>query len=40
MKVFIGLDRRQVWLAGVTTNPNGPWVTQQAHNLAMTLAAR
>ena len=37
---FIGLDRRQVWLAGITANPNGPWVTQQARNLAMSLAAR
>jgi hypothetical protein len=40
MKVFIDFDRRQVWLAGVTANPNGPWVTQQARNLAMSLAGR
>jgi putative transposase len=37
---FIELDRRRVWLGGVTANPNGPWVTQQARNLAMTHAGR
>jgi putative transposase len=26
-----------VWLAGITTNPDGPWVTQQARNLLMQL---
>jgi len=25
----IELDRRRVWLAGITTNPTGPWVAQQ-----------
>ncbi len=34
---FIGLDRRQVWLAGVTAHPNTAWVTQTARNLSMTL---
>lgn len=33
---FIELDRRQVWLAGVTAQPNTGWVTQAARNLAMT----
>jgi hypothetical protein len=30
---FIELDTRRVHLAGVTANPDGAWVTQQAHNL-------
>jgi hypothetical protein len=30
---FIELDTRLVHLAGVTTNPDGAWVTQQARNL-------
>jgi putative transposase len=34
---FIELDTRRVHLAGVTTNPNGPWVTQQARNLLQVL---
>ncbi len=34
---FIELDRRQVWLAGVTAHPNTAWVTQAARNLSMTL---
>jgi hypothetical protein len=34
---FISLDRRQVFLAGVTANAVGPWVTQQARNLVATL---
>jgi transposase InsO family protein len=34
---FIDLDRRKVFLAGVTAHPIGSWVTQQARNLTMTL---
>jgi transposase InsO family protein len=31
---FIDLERRKVFLAGVTAHPIGIWVTQQARNLA------
>src|SRR6266571_515420 len=34
---FIELATRRVHLAGITTNPNGRWVTQQARNLLMQL---
>jgi transposase InsO family protein len=34
---FIELATRRVHLAGITTNPGGPWVTQQARNLLMHL---
>jgi transposase InsO family protein len=34
---FIELDTRRVHLAGVTTNPNGAWVAQQARNLLLML---
>jgi transposase InsO family protein len=34
---FIDVQRRKVFLAGVTAHPIGPWVTQQARNLAATL---
>jgi transposase InsO family protein len=34
---FIDIERRKIFSAGVTEHPIGPWVTQQARNLAMTL---
>jgi putative transposase len=34
---FVELATRRVWLAGITTNPDGRWVTQQARNLLMSL---
>ncbi len=34
---FIELDTRRVHLAGVTANPDGAWVTQQARNLLLVL---
>jgi putative transposase len=34
---FIELATRRVHLAGITTSPNGHWVTQQARNLLMHL---
>jgi putative transposase len=34
---FVELKRRRVHLAGVTADPNGAWVAQQARNLIMTL---
>jgi putative transposase len=34
---FIELATRRVHLAGITTNPDGHWVTQQARNLLMHL---
>jgi transposase InsO family protein len=37
---FIELERRLVWLGGVTEHPTGEWVTQQARNLAMALGER
>jgi hypothetical protein len=37
---FIELDRRLVWLDGVTEHPTGEWVIQQARNLTMALAER
>ena len=35
MLFFIELQTRRVHLAGTTTNPDGPWVTQQARNLGL-----
>ena len=35
----IELGRRRVWLAGVTANPTGPWVAQQARELLMDMGA-
>jgi hypothetical protein len=37
---FIELATRRVHLAGITTNPDGRWVTQQARNLLMQLDER
>jgi hypothetical protein len=34
---FIEIGTRRVHLAGITTNPDGRWVTQQARNLRMRL---
>jgi putative transposase len=35
----IELDRRRVWLAGVTANPTGTWVAQRARELLMDMDA-
>ena len=37
---FLELDTRRVHLAGVTANPDGAWVTQQARNLLLVLGER
>jgi transposase len=37
---FIELGTRRVHLAGVTANPDGAWVTQQARNLLFVIAER
>src|SRR6266849_2211414 len=37
---FIELERRLVWLGGVTAHPTGEWVAQQARNLTMALGER
>ena len=37
---FIELDSRRVRLTGITTNPTGAWVAQQARNLTFVLAER
>jgi putative transposase len=37
---FIELDSRRVQLGGVTANPEGGWVTQQARNLLLVLDER
>jgi hypothetical protein len=36
----IELDSRRVYVTGVTANPIGAWVVQQARNLGMVLAER
>jgi putative transposase len=38
--VFIEHGTRRLQVAGVTANPTGPWVAQQARNLAMDLGVR
>jgi transposase InsO family protein len=35
---FIELERRRIWIAGVTAHPKSSWVTQQARNHAADLA--
>ena len=40
MLCFIELDSRRVHLGGVTANPDGGWVTQQARNLLLVLDER
>ncbi len=40
MLFSIELDTRRVHLAGVTANPNGAWVMQQAGNLLLALEER
>jgi transposase InsO family protein len=37
---FIELDTRRVYITGITANPVGEWVTQQARNLSSVLADR
>jgi putative transposase len=37
---FLELDARRVHLAGVTANPDGAWVTQQARSLLFALGER
>src|SRR5205807_5294653 len=37
---FIELERRLVWLGGVSPHPSREWVTQQARNLTMALGER
>ena len=37
---FIEIDTRRIYLAGVTANPAGEWVIQQARNLTSDLSER
>ena len=34
---FIDIGTRQVYFAGITDHPNGPWITQQARNQVWTI---
>ena len=34
---FIDIGTRQVYSAGITDHPNGPWITQQARNQVWTI---
>jgi putative transposase len=38
--IFIEIGTRRIYHAGVSANPVGEWVTQQAHNLASDLTDR
>ena len=40
MLFLIELDTRRVYLAGLTANPDGAWITQQARNLLLALGER
>jgi predicted peptidase len=35
---FIEIDTRRIYLIGITANPVGGWVNQQARNLSFALA--
>jgi hypothetical protein len=37
---FVELERRKVYLAGVTAHPVGPWVTKQARTWSPTWRTR
>jgi len=37
---FIEIDTRRIYVSGVTANPTGEWVTQQARNLSFGLSGR
>jgi hypothetical protein len=37
---FIEIDTRRIYLAGVTADPAGEWVVQQARNLTSDLTER
>jgi putative transposase len=37
---FIEVDTRRVYISGITANPTGAWVVQQARNLTMVLVER